>query len=197
MKNFINSLLAGILITIGCSVFLNVNNYIGAILFSIALYTICIKDYFLYTGKVGFIIQNKNIKTLLIGLLGNIISTIVFGLIISYASPIIVEKAKIICENKIFNQNWIQTFIKATMCGILMYIAVDIYKNKNSILGIFLAVPVFILSGFEHSIANIGYFSIANMFSIDVIIFILISILGNSVGALILPLLEKIREEMK
>lgn len=83
------------------------------------------------------------------------------------------------------------------MCGILMYIAVDIYKNKNSILGIFLAVPVFILSGFEHSIANIGYFSIANMFSIDVIIFILISILGNSVGALILPLLEKIREEMK
>lgn len=105
MKNFINSLLAGILITIGCSVFLNVNNYIGAILFSIALYTICIKDYFLYTGKVGFIIQNKNIKTLLIGLLGNIISTIVFGLIISYASPIIVEKAKIICENKIFNQN--------------------------------------------------------------------------------------------
>ena len=62
------------------------------------------------------------------------------------------------------------------MCGILMYIAVDIYKNKKSILGIFLAVPVFILSGFEHSIANVGYFSIANMFSIDVILFILISI---------------------
>lgn len=192
MKNLFDSIASSILIVIGCSVFLSSNNYVGAILFSIALYTICIKGYSLYTGKIGFVIDNPDIKDLILTLLINSVAAILFGYLISYAIPNLSESAKFICNNKLLNQNLLQTFIRSTMCGILMYIAVSTYKEQKSLLNIFLAVPVFILAGFEHSIANIGYFSIANIVSFDSIIFIIICILGNTFGAIILPLFKKV-----
>ena len=47
---------------------------------------------------------------------------------------------------------------------------------------------MFILSGFEHSIANMFYFSAAGIFSIEVVIYILVVISGNTVGAILLDL---------
>lgn len=196
MKELYNGIIAGILISIGCTVYLQVNNAIGAILFSIALYVICTRGYSLYTGKIGFIYQNhtkEDIKALLIGLIGNIASATVFGVLISYAIPETKEFAKIICESKLANQSAGQTFLRALMCGVLMYVAVSGYKESKSTLSIFLAVPVFILCGFEHSIANVGYFSIANYLTIDSILFIIISIVGNSLGALLIPSLSTLR----
>ena len=48
---------------------------------------------------------------------------------------------------------------------------------------------MFILSGFEHSIADMFYFGASGIFSIKVLSFELAAVLGNSVGSLILPLL--------
>lgn len=193
MKEIFKGICAGILISIGCTIYLKVNNYIGAILFSIALYMICIKGFSLYTGKIGFICQNhkkEDIKMLVVGLIGNIISVMIFGILVSYAIPDIKESAKIICESKLIDQSFWQTFIRAMMCGFLMYMAVSGYKECNSVLSIFLAVSVFILCGFEHSIANIGYFSIANCLTIESVLFIIVCIIGNSFGAILVPLMS-------
>ena len=51
-----------------------------------------------------------------------------------------------------------------------------------------LPIAVFILSGFEHSIANMCYFTIANAWEPSTFLMIAIMILGNGVGSFIMNL---------
>lgn len=194
MKNFFKGLSAGLMIAIGCAVYLAcTNKYVGACLFSVALITTCIKEYSLFTGKIGYIItshKKQDVSLLLFGLLGNVVAVIVFGLLISVALPDVSAVAKTVCENKLSSQNLLQTLIRAGFCGVLMYVAVSIYKEQKSIVGILFAIPTFILAGFEHSIADIGYFAISGIISFEVILFILVVIVGNTLGSFILPLLK-------
>ena len=48
---------------------------------------------------------------------------------------------------------------------------------------------MFILRGFEHSIADIFYFAASGMVSLQAFAFLWLVILGNALGAVILPLL--------
>ena len=186
---------SGIMISIGCAVYLSCDNkYVGAVLFSVALLTICFFGFSLYTGKIGFIVEKhgkEELSVLFLGLLGNLIGIAVFGWALMYAIPGLKEKAVALCNNK-YAQSVLQTFIRGVFCGILMYVAVAIFNEKKSPLGVLFAIPVFILSGFEHSIADIGYFAVAGIFSLRAFAFIWIVILGNTVGAMILPLLKKL-----
>jgi len=201
MKKLLDGLSAGIMIVLGCSVYLACSNkYVGACLFSVALLTVCIMKQSLFTGKIGTLIENhkkENFALVFLGLLGNTIAVILLGLAVSYAVPNLSETAKVICEAKLTDQNFLQTLIRAMMCGILMYVAVTIYKENNTTIGIIFAIPAFILSGFEHSIADMGYFAIANIFSLEVLGFICTVLLGNALGAFILPLLRLAKKEKK
>lgn len=201
IKKICNGISAGVMIIIGCAVFLacsskagsnSVMEVAGAFFFSVALLTICIKGYSLFTGKVGYLPEKhgkEEFSVLLLGLLGNAIATIVLGLAIKYALPNLEVQAHKICSAKLENQEILQTFIRAIFCGVLMQVAVTIYRDNKSIAGILFAIPVFILSGFEHSIADIGYFAISGIVSWKAFLFIWVVILGNSIGSWILPLL--------
>ena len=193
LKLIIDGIKAGIMIAIGGSVFLACENrYIGAILFSVALLSICLKGYSLFTGKVGSLPENHSreaVKILLCGLLGNIISTVLLGFVVSFANPALGEAAKVICEAKL-SQEALQTFIRAFFCGVLMYMAVSTYREKNTLAGIFFCVPVFILSGFEHSIANMFYFGASGIINLDSVIYLAIVVIGNSVGGMAMPILN-------
>ena len=193
LKLIIDGIKAGIMIAIGGSVFLSCENrYIGAILFSVALLCICLKGYSLFTGKVGYLPENHSkeaVKILLCGLLGNIVSTILLGYAVSFANPALGEAAKVICEAKL-SQEALQTFVRAFFCGVLMYMAVSTYREKGTLAGIFFCVPVFILSGFEHSIANMFYFGASGMINMDSVIYLAVVIAGNSVGGMAMPILN-------
>ena len=193
LKLTIDGVKAGIMIAIGGSVFLACENrYIGAILFSVALLSICLKGYSLFTGKVGYLTENHSkeaVKILLCGLLGNIVSTILLGFAVSFANPALGEAAKVICEAKL-SQEALQTFIRAFFCGVLMYMAVSTYREKNTLAGIFFCVPVFILSGFEHSVANMFYFGASGIINPDSVIYLAIVVAGNSVGGMAMPILN-------
>ena len=192
LKTVRDSVSAGILIAIGGSVFLATQNrYVGAVLFSVALLCICYKSYFLFTGKVGYLVENHKkdfIVNLIIGLFGNLITTFLLGLLLAVAIPNIGDAAKTVCEAKLGQSFW-QTLVRGTFCGVLMYLAVSIFRDKKTPLAILFCIPVFILSGFEHSIADMFYFGASRSFSPSVILFMIAVILGNSVGAVILPLL--------
>ena len=193
LKLIIDGIKAGIMIAIGGSVFLSCENrYIGAILFSVALLCICLKGYSLFTGKVGYLPENHSkeaVKILLCGLLGNIVSTILLGYAVSFANPALGEAAKVICEAKLSHEA-LQTFVRAFFCGVLMYMAVSTYREKGTLAGIFFCVPVFILSGFEHSIANMFYFGASGIINMDSIIYLAVVIAGNSVGGMAMPILN-------
>ena len=74
----IKSILAGIMIAIGGTIFLSLDNkIIGSIFFSIGLFMICTRGLNLFTGKIGYIFENNLKYTLevIITLIGNFIGT--------------------------------------------------------------------------------------------------------------------------
>ncbi|MCR5483046.1 MAG: formate/nitrite transporter family protein [Bacilli bacterium] len=64
----------------------------------------------------------------------------------------------------------------------LLFTLIDKY------VGTFMGITIFILCGFENCVANMFYFTISRLWSIDVIRYILVMILGNSVGSILLAL---------
>ena len=75
-----------------------------------------------------------------------------------------------------------------------MFIAADVYKTQKSYLGAFICVPVFILAGSEHSIADMFYFALAGwIFRPQSLLFLLLVVLGNSLGGLFIPVLQLLR----
>jgi len=195
LKKTLDGVAAGVCISLGGSVFLACENrYVGACLFSVALLCICLKGYSLYTGKIGFIAlshKKEDFSVLLLGLSGNAVGTILCGYAIRFAISSLGESAEIICANKL-QQTFTSTLIRGIFCGILMYLAVSIFKDKKNITGIVFCIPVFILSGFEHSIADIFYFACSGIVSVSAFAFIWTVILGNTIGALILPLITDV-----
>ena len=70
-----------------------------------------------------------------------------------------------------------------------MYIAVEIFRSKKSPIGVLFGIPVFILAGFEHSIADMFYFGASGIADAKIASFEIAAVLGNSIGSVILPLL--------
>ncbi len=199
LRNYIlDGILAGGMVSIGGAVLLSCDNrYVGALLFCIALLSICWFGFNLYTGKVGFLLRNHSKSALpeaFWGLLGNAIGTLLFGLLIAYALPHLKEAAVAACEKRL-TQLPLQTVIRGFGCGILMYTAVWVYREKKTPLGILFCIPVFILAGFEHSIADMFYFALAGLFRLRSLLFLLLVVLGNSLGGLFIPFLQSLKGE--
>lgn len=198
IKILLRALAAGMMISIGGTIYLTLDNkMLGAFLFSIGLFAICTYGLNLYTGKIGYLIDNKleYINELIITLGGNLIGTILCGYALRFTrvAPKLVNTAVSICDTKL-NDNLISIFILSMFCGIIMYLAVDLFKKIKDFgkyVPIFMGITIFILAGFEHCVANMYYFSVANMWTLKTILYVLIMILGNSVGSILLALLIK------
>ena len=195
LKTCVGSVCAGILISIGGCVYLACDNvYVGATLFSVALLCICYMGYDLFTGKIGYLAENFTLKYavgLCAMLAGNMITTFLLGLVVRYALPELALRAAELFAKKL-SQNFPKTLIRAAFCGVLMYLAVQIFREKKTPLGILFCIPVFLLSGFEHSVADMFYFGASGQFVSGAAPFLTAAVLGNTVGSLILPLLGKI-----
>ena len=194
VKQFVSSILAGMMIGVGGIVYLSCDNsYIGAFLFAIGLLTILVFQLNLYTGKVGYILNNKPnylIEVLITGI-GNFVGTyLIAGAVINTRIYPRLEKVNGIADMKL-NDSAVSVFILAILCGLLMFIAVEAYRIHKDIIGlvaVLFCVAVFILSGFEHSIANMFYFSLAQRLDSHATVYILIMMLGNLVGGNLIPL---------
>ncbi len=93
------------------------------------------------------------------------------------------------------NDDFLSIFLLAIFCGMLMFIAVDCFKTQKcstlQFIGVFVPVMVFILSGFEHVIANMFYFSLSASWSGHCFASVLVMTLGNSIGGMLIPLYLK------
>lgn len=178
MKEFIKAIFAGFMIGIAGTIYLKVEpSWIGAILFSIGLIIICLNGFNLFTGKIGYIKSYKEIPMMLVYILGNLLGVAAIAFITAVdANELVINKLTI---------PYHLVLLKSIGCGFLMYLAVNSYKIKNSIIAIVGCVAAFIICGFEHSIADMFYMFCSNGFSIDKVIFIIIVLLGNTIGALL------------
>ncbi len=193
LKKIASGVMAGIMVSIGGCVFLACDvKYVGAVLFSVALLCICYCGYSLYTGKIGFIISShsrEDFSVLLLGLLGNAVGTVICGAAVRYAIPTIGEAALAACMRRLDEQAFLQTLVRGIFCGILMFLSVYIYREKKTVAGILFCIPVFILSGFEHSIADMFYFAASGMVSVEAFAYVWTVILGNTLGGMLFPVL--------
>lgn len=188
MKNNIElinkSIAAALLISLGDYALLKLGNPIGPIIFALGLLGVCYMGLNLFTGKCGFLFQDKIKYTdLLIILIVNLLAGYLFGLAFSITDKEVMTNA----ITKV--STWeisISFFIKSVLCGIIMYIAVLMYK-KGTPLGIIYGIPLFIFCGFQHCIANIITMGAARTFDIS----ILICILGNFIGSLFIWFISK------
>ena len=206
MKNlttFVKGIIAGICIALGGTVFLSLDNkVVGSLFFTVGLFVICTRGYNLFTGKVCYSLDQPKsyLGDLCLIWLGNLLGTWLFalGLKATRVAPALAEKAQGMCQVKL-GDNLFSIFMLSVFCNILIFIAVDGFKNNPHELGKYLAlffgVCVFILAGFEHCVANMFYISIAGMWSGQALLFILINTLGNAVGGLLIPAISKVFEE--
>lgn len=194
---FFQAVAAGIAIGIGGTIYLTLENkVVGSLMFTVGLYAIVLNGLYLYTGKIGYLAGQKEKKeyavVLLLTWLGNLVGTgLAAAGVLAARINGISENAKAICQVKL-NDSPLSIFCLAIFCGILMYVAVDGFKEKGNPLILFLCVSVFILCGFEHCIANMYYFSLAGAWSGQAVAYLLIMTLGNSVGGVLFPILKRI-----
>ena len=168
---------ASVLIGLGNYALLKLGNPIGPIIFALGLLGVCYMGQNLFTGKCGFLFQDKiNPIHLLLILVINLISGYLFGLLFSIADPEVYTNA--VTKVATWEMS-LAFFIKSILCGIIMYIAVFMYK-KGTPLGIIYGIPLFIFCGFQHCIANIITLGVARTMHLS----ILICILGNFVGSI-------------
>ena len=199
-NSFFLAVAAGIFIGVGGSVLLSCDNrYLGAVLFSIALLAICTLGLYLFTGKIGYLWNSHaltDVCCIVVGLLGNMAGTWLSATALRFCRAPLIDVVRPMVDAKL-TQAPLQSVLTGIFCGLLMYTAVAIYKEKGTHLGIFFCVPVFILAGFEHSIADMFYFFLAGEYSLRFVGFILLVILGNTVGGMLLPALRTFAGENK
>ena len=171
------SIAAALLIALGDFALLKLGNPIGPVIFALGLLGVCYMGLNLFTGKCGFLFQDKiKVTDLLIILFVNLIAGYLIGLAFSITDEQVMANAIVKVES--WNLS-LAFFLKSILCGIIMYIAVFMYK-KNTPLGIIYGIPLFIFCGFQHCIANIITMGAARCFHPS----IFMCILGNFVGSI-------------
>lgn len=195
-QELVYSILAGIMIGMGgCGLLAMPIPVLGTVFFAFGLMTIIAFKFRLYTGIIGYYHDKGNDTIISYVIFGNLIGTAFMGLIVSKYLPTLSDKATALImakEAMIMNYEVGKIIILGFLCGILMQIAVSVWKHdeiktdfQKSFITI-LAVAIFILSGFEHSIADMFYLFAANT-DIPIcnqIIFILLVIFGNGLGGI-------------
>ncbi len=175
---------AAFLISLGNYALLKLGNPIGPVIFALGLLGVCYLGQNLFTGKCGFIFEDKiKWSDLLIILIVNLIAGYLFGVIYSYTDPELIKVA----SDKVATWSFSLPFLlKGILCGTIMYIAVKMYR-VGSPLGIIYGIPLFIFCGFQHCIANIITLGVAKTFSSS----IFLAIIGNFLGSLFIWFISK------
>ena len=171
---------------VGIGVIVNIlsqNQYVGAMLFSLALLTIILLKLPLYTGKIGYVTNYEHsILEYILMLVDNLLGIALIIMLTVVTKPEIQNLFKKMAGIK-FSNSYFQLLIFGFMCGILMFIAVHC---KNMIITIF-CIMTFILSGYEHCIASFP-FLLSSFTAINISKFLMI-IIGNSLGSVVTHML--------
>lgn len=189
LTRFIKAIMGGICIGIGGAAYLSCGNpIVGSLIFSIGLLLICMNGFKLFTGSISYVrLEIRSIVNVLVILAGNIIGAWFVGLIFYISRPDMLNHAANICFNKL-DEGW-RIMPLAFMCNILIFFAVDLFGRApiNSFIRVFnliLCVMVFILSGYEHCIANVFYFSAVQLFDVKVLGYLMLNIIFNAIGGI-------------
>lgn len=183
------SFFAGILIGLGACGYLALGGLPGAIIFAFGLIGVVLSGSLLYTGRAGVMKLSETGSLVMIWLF-NILACILLGLLMMSLGGEPVERAQTAVAGRLAQGPW-RSFLRAVGCGLIIDIAVWMYRTTKNILPVLFGVPLFIVCGFYHSIADVVYLVAAWKWSPDILWYYPVIVLGNYVGCnvrrLILP----------
>mgnify|MGYP002520756787 CR=1 FL=1 len=205
-KLFISSVLAGLCIGFGGTVYLSVGNtVIGAFLFGFGLLSVLTFGFDLFTGKVGDLLWRglSYVTDLDVILIGNIVGTLAAALIVRFSR--IANGLRPRVEAMVLaklGDDMLSVFLLSVACGVCMYLAVRAWRKAEGTQRVIMAVlpvMVFVLAGFEHSIADSFYFWLYVCYgrgSARLIAYLCLVGIGNAAGAVLIASADKyIRKE--
>ena len=157
---------------------------VGAVLFSFGLLTVLGYKLKLYTGTAGYINRNE-VGQLFLILLGNITGCLCVALLTRMSPMDIQGAAQNILELRL-RTGALRCGLLGIGCGMMMTTAVRFAREKHY-LPLLLAVPLFIVCGFTHCIADAFYyccvpFSFLKAHALEVLGVYGCIVLGNLIG---------------
>ena len=189
-QNRRGALLSGILIGLGAAGYLAVGGIPGAIIFAFGLIGVVLTGTPLYTGKAGVLKLNES-WTLIRIWFWNVIGCILIGLLVKYAgSDTSITSAMAIVDSR-FEAGWIKSLLRSIGCGLIIDLSVYQFRKSGSLIPILFGVPLFILCGFYHSIADVVYLAASWRWSPEICWYYPVIVIGNYIGCNIRRLILK------
>lgn len=186
-----DGMLSGLMIGIGCVVSMSCENrYLGAFLFSLGLFCIVQFQYGLYTGKVGYIFDRDKAylgETFFTFLANAIGASLTAGIVhltrFAADTPVngmdvtLIDRAQATMSAKL-DDSLLSSFVLAFFCGVFIVV---------------MPIMVFILSGFNHCVADVFYYFMAGCPNpLRALCYFPAAILGNLCGGVCIPLLKRL-----
>ncbi|MBE7085900.1 MAG: formate/nitrite transporter family protein [Clostridiales bacterium] len=217
-KNFVSfclmAFLSGATIGISGTAFLLANNLygawgrlIGGALFSLGIFFIVTYEKKLFTGMVANLprMKRNELWKLPICLLFNTIGVAIVATLAAY-TPIgetVVAQGKLTIAAKLAADDWyLRVLCSSFLCGMLITMSVwsteyAAKKGLSASVGVMFPIMLFAFCGFDHSIANMLYFCYLGEASWKMFGYILISVCGNVLGGVVMPLIMIVKEKAK
>ena len=185
---FRSAIFAGICIGIAGFGFL-ADKTLGMFLFIFGLATVVSYKLKLFTGTAGFVQSWSDMLDLLIILVGNWCGRLLVGLAARCSALPLQETALHLLEGRLLLGPW-KAGILSIGCGILMTTSVTFARKSRDFghwIPLLMAVPLFILCGFPHCIADAFYyltvdFSWLAAHAGEVLLLYACLVLGNFIG---------------
>ena len=184
MKILRSSFLAGICIGIAGFGYLAEKSIIGAVLFAFGLLTVVHYGLKLYTGTAGFIKKNE-VGTLFFILFGNILGCLAVALLARCSPMSLQDVAQKVLEGRLATGP-LKGGVLSIGCGFIMTTAVT-FARQGKNLPLLFGVPLFIMCGFPHCVADAFYylcvpFDFLGSHIWEVLIFYVSIVAGNFIG---------------
>ena len=177
------SIFAGLLIGVGGLVYLRVGGVAGAVLFAFGLLSVVMCGAQLFTGKSGFL-PYRDFPKLVAMIALNAVGCAIAALIASYSSSeALVANLNTIIDARLA-ASWHKILVTSVGTGMIMTLAVYGARQKHY-LPLLFGVPVFILCGLPHCVADAFYYAAAAFygeFEWSLLIAWFWAIIGNYIG---------------
>lgn len=174
------SLFAGILIGLGACGYLALGGIPGAVIFAFGLIGVVLSGSLLYTGRAG-VMAPREVGELSQIWFFNILACVLIGLLMMSLGGEPVERARTVVAGRLTQGPW-RSFLRAVGCGLIIDIAVWLYRSTKNILPVIFGVPLFIVCGFYHSIADVVYLVAAWKWDAAILWYYPIIVIGNYAG---------------
>lgn len=179
-----SAFMAGVCIGIAGFGYLAVGGITGAVTFAFGLLAVVHYRLKLYTGTAGFFAKGKLTQLFTI-LLMNIIGCLFVALMARMSPMPLQETAQHILEGRL-NAGILQCGVLAIGCGFIMTTAVK-WGRETRFLPLLFGVPLFIICGFPHCIADAFYYltvpvDFLSANATQVLLLYVLIVIGNFVG---------------